>query len=273
MSVKSFLKNSKRSINKYTYLHWGIQLLSGTLSSSHYRSLKQDMKTLIQQSATSEVAFPISNLYPCYQDKADNAGSLMLHYFYQDIYVAQQILKNNPARHVDIGSRIDGFIAHVATFREIEVFDIRPLDIAIPHIKFTQADLMNLDKDQHACSDSVSCLHALEHFGLGRYGDPICFDGYLIGFNNIASLLKPEGRLYFSVPMGKQRIEFHAHRVFSLRYLLQLVSGYYTIESFSYVNDKNMFFADINLDTLADAEIDNNLNCNFGCAIFVLIKK
>mgnify|MGYP000382217343 CR=1 FL=1 len=37
--------------------------------------------------------------------------------------------------------------------------------------------------------DSVSCLHALEHFGLGRYGAPICYDGYFIGFKNITNLL------------------------------------------------------------------------------------
>ena len=69
-------------------------------------------------------------------------------------------------------------------------------------------------------TDSLSCLHALEHFGLGRYGDPVDYDGYLKGFDNLYRILKPGGRLYFSVPMGPQRIEFDAHRVFSMAYLL-----------------------------------------------------
>ena len=32
-----------------------------------------------------------------------------------------------PEKHVDVGSRVDGFVAHVASFREIEVFDVRPI--------------------------------------------------------------------------------------------------------------------------------------------------
>ncbi len=32
-------------------------------------------------------------------------------------------------------------------------------------------------------------------------------------------MLKKEGKFYFSVPIGEQRIEFNAHRVFSVKYL------------------------------------------------------
>ena len=131
---------------------------------------------------------------------------------------------------------------------------------------------MNLDKTYYECTDSLSCLHALEHFGLGRYGDPISFEGYLMGFKNISLMLKKGGKLYFSVPMGKQRIEFHAHRIFSLKYLLKFVTDNFSIDSFSYINDKNLFFPDINLQNLTDNEIDSNMGCDFGCAIFVLTK-
>ena len=273
MSIKLFLQQTKRRVNKYAYLHWGVIFFNGTFSSGNYQALKEDLKKLQEQSLTSDLKFPVTVLYPCYVDKKDNAGELMLHYFSQDLFVAQQIYKNQPQRHIDIGSRIDGFVAHVASFREIEVFDIRPLEISIPNVTFTQADLMNLDEKNYECTDSVSCLHALEHFGLGRYGDPICFEGYLIGFKNVTLLLKKGGKLYFSVPMGEQRIEFHAHMVFSLNYLLALVTENFSIDSFSYVNDKNIFYSNINLSGLSKAEMDNNLGCHFGCAIFVLTKK
>ena len=69
--------------------------------------------------------------------------------------------------------------------------------------------------------DSISSLHALEHFGLGRYGDKIDPYGYMKGITNITKVLKSKGIFYFSVPMGKQRIEFNAHRIFNLRYLLK----------------------------------------------------
>ena len=31
------------------------------------------------------------------------------------------------------------------------------------------------------CCDSLSCLHTVEHIGLGRYGDPVNCDGHLVG--------------------------------------------------------------------------------------------
>jgi hypothetical protein len=120
------------------------------------------------------------------------------------------------------------------------------------------------------CTDSVSSLHAVEHFGLGRYGDPICYDGYLKGFENITYLLKSNGKFYFSVPLGEQRIEFHGHRVFSLSYLLEMVSKDYTINSFSYVNDEGDFFPEVEI---IPELLKNNCGCRFGCAIFELTRK
>ena len=51
----------------------------------------------------------------------ESAGESQGHYFHQDLLVANQIFLNSPERHIDIGSRIDGFVARVAAFREIEI--------------------------------------------------------------------------------------------------------------------------------------------------------
>lgn len=117
--------------------------------------------------------------------------------------------------------------------------------------------------------DSISCLHALEHFGLGRYGDKIDYRGHLKGWQNIYNVLKRNGKLYFSVPIGEQRIEFNAHRVFSLTYLLKMINDRYQIDSFSYVNDAG--------DLIKNAELRNesikkNFSCHYGCGIFELTK-
>ena len=77
-------------------------------------------------------------------DYSGNAGDQTGHYFHQDLLVAKFINDNKPKRHVDVASRIDGFVAHVASFREIEVLDIRPLPKSQhKNIKFKQTDLMN----------------------------------------------------------------------------------------------------------------------------------
>jgi hypothetical protein len=69
--------------------------------------------------------------------------------------------------------------------------------------------------------DSLSCLHAIEHFGLGRYGDPIDPRGYERGIANMARLVVPGGRLYLSAPIGRERVEFNANRVFDPRTLIR----------------------------------------------------
>lgn len=208
--------------------------------------------------------------YPILDDKFKQGGMAKGHYFHQDLLVARKIYQAKPKKHLDIGSRVDGFIAHLATFRKVIIIDIRELKSKIDNIEFIQADMMNIKEDLIESCDSISCLHALEHFGLGRYGDPIDIDGHIKGFENMYHILRPNGVFYFSVPIGLQRIEFNAHRVFSIRYLLEMFQERFEIISFSFVDDKG----GLNLDVeLTDDMISNNCDCNFGCGIFELRKK
>jgi hypothetical protein len=162
------------------------------------------------------------DLLPCLHDWYEEGGATKNEYFMQDLYVARKIYLANPIRHVDIGSRLDGFVAHVASFREIEVFDIRPVTSTIPGILFRQADLMGPSETFVEYCDSLSCLHALEHFGLGRYGDPIDPHGYVRGLSNMAQMLQPGGVFYLSVPIGEERVEFNGHRIFAPSTILVL---------------------------------------------------
>lgn len=158
--------------------------------------------------------WPVHPSFPCLTEKEGDAGSLADPYFLQDFFVAKKIFERNPRRHVDVGSRIDGFVAHVALFRPIEVMDIRPARSFDPNVRFVQVDVSDPEKVPENYTDSLSCLHALEHFGLGRYGDPLLADGWKRGIQSFSRLLQPQGRLYLSVPIGRQRIEFNAHRIF-----------------------------------------------------------
>lgn len=87
--------------------------------------------------------------------------------------------------------------------------------------------------------------------------------------NNLYKILKPRGKLYFSVPIGPQRMEFNGHRIFSIRYLLNLIDGKYEIDNFSYVNDKGIFYENV---SLTSQNIDSNCECRYGCGIFELTK-
>ena len=159
---------------------------------------------------------------PCLHDWYEEGGATKLEYFWQDLLVARRIFAARPERHVDIGSRVDGFVAHVASFREIEVFDVRPISTQIPGVRFKQADFMQPATGMMEYCDSLSCLHALEHFGLGRYGDPIDPKGFERGFANMASLLRKGGVFYLSVPIGASRVEFNGQRVLDPQAIIEL---------------------------------------------------
>jgi Caenorhabditis protein of unknown function, DUF268. len=161
-------------------------------------------------------------LLPCLHDWYEEGGTTKSEYFWQDLLVARKIFAAKPEKHVDIGSRVDGFVAHVASFREIEVFDVRPITTQIPGMTFKQADFMKPVEGMAGYCDSLSCLHALEHFGLGRYGDPIDPKGFERGLANMASLLRSGGIFYLSVPIGIDRVEFNANRVFDPRVIVAL---------------------------------------------------
>ena len=138
------------------------------------------------------------------------------------------------------------------------------------NIHFVQADLMADCSHLHNSCTSISSLHAIEHFGLGRYGDLVRPDGHLLGLDNIYRILRNEGKFYFSVPIGPQRVEFNAHRVFSLQYLLKIFDKKYDIEHFSYVDDRGDLCVDVKLDEDA---IRSNCGCPYGCGIFEMRRK
>ncbi len=83
-------------------------------------------------------------LKPMLLDYANPAGVANGHYFFQDLWAAQKIFAARPERHFDIGSRIDGFVAHVLSFMPVSVMDIRPLTSNVPGLTFVQADATNL---------------------------------------------------------------------------------------------------------------------------------
>lgn len=136
-------------------------------------------------------------------------------YFWQDLWGARKIAENKPESHFDIGSRIDGFISHLMLLKiPVTLIDIRPLDKKIPGVDFYQSDATELKGIQDNSIESLSALCSLEHFGLGRYGDSIDPEACFKAFKEIQRVVKPGGYIYLSLPVGKERVCFNAHRVF-----------------------------------------------------------
>lgn len=152
--------------------------------------------------------------------------------------------------------------------------DFSPHVSRVKGISYTVADLMKLPEGMIGYCDSISSLHAIEHFGLGRYGDPVDYYGHVKAIENITRILKQGGTFYLSVPIGKQRIEFNAHRIFSVKYLVDLVTPSYDIRHFSYVDDDGDFHENVKL---TENAMQNSFGCysngDQGLGIFELVKK
>lgn len=192
--------------------------------------------------------------FPILTDRHESAGLADGHYFHQDLWAARKIYLSRPNAHIDVGSRIDGFVAHVLTYMPVTVVDIRPLVSNIEGLTILRDDATSLSMLSKNSVVSLSSLHAAEHFGLGRYSDPIDPNACFKFMDALQNVLAPGGRLYFSVPVGRERVEFNAHRVFSPRTILEAFSQL-TLLSFSYVGDDGALYQDVTPSALPESDM------------------
>jgi hypothetical protein len=223
----------------------------------------RDVRRYQKMNRSSSFRILPRHLFPILTDRGDSAGTASGHYFHQDLWAARKIFARAPDRHVDIGSRVDGFVAHVLVFMPVTIIDIRQLESKVPGLDFARDDATNLSSIPSDSLGSLSSLHAAEHFGLGRYSDPIDPSACFQFMNALQRVLAPGGRLYFSVPVGEERVEFNAHRVFSPATIVDSFPKLQLL-SFSYVGDEG----DLHEETdVAAAE-----KCDYGCGLFIFTK-
>lgn len=201
-----------------------------------------------------------ADLYPVLSDRTEQSGAASGHYFHQDLWVARKVYAASPASHIDIGSRIDGFVAHLLAFRAITVVDIRELRSTVPGLTFVQADATSLDGLPTGAFPSVSSLHAIEHFGLGRYGDPIDPLGWRAALAAISRITSPGGRIYIGVPVGRERTMFNGHRIFRPSTIIETLAPSADLVDFAAVGDDGQF--------LPDAAPNEAERFDYGCGLF-----
>lgn len=212
------------------------------MSGRHFRG---DMKLYESRNVNKEFVINKKNNMPMLYDHYANAGEIDGHYFLQDVYFARKIIENIKPNevHFDIGSRIDGFISHLLAAKlKVVQLDVRPLDInfAGGGLEFRQADATNLDGIEDGSINSISSLHAIEHFGLGRYGDEIDPDAWKKVLAAMKRVMKRGGKLYLSVPVGReQKICFNAHRIFSPQTIINELADLKLL-SWAYVHDNRI---------------------------------
>jgi SAM-dependent methyltransferase len=171
------------------------------------------------------------------------------HYFYQNIWALKRIYQSKTDYHVDVGSSID-FIASLTVFTKVNFIDIRPLIAKLDNFDSQKGSILKMPFDNNSLM-SLSCCHVAEHIGLGRYEDDLDPYGTKKACKELSRILAPGGKLYFSVPVGKQRLCFNAHRIHSPKQVLKFFDRLELIE-FSGIDDEGVIWENLDMDRFED---------------------
>lgn len=207
-------------------------------------------------------AFGLAAAYPCPFDKTHMTG-FDRHYVYHTAWAARKVAEIKPAFHMDISSSLY-FSSIVSAFVPVKFYDYRPADLQLSGLSSEKADLLRLPFADNSIA-SLSCMHTVEHVGLGRYGDPIDPTGDLKAIKELKRVLALGGALLFVVPIGKPTIQFNAHRIYSYEMIMEYFSDL-ELKEFSLIPEKSGAMIVNATEAQADKEV-------YGCGCFWFVKK
>ena len=180
------------------------------------------------------LSLKIADMHPCLTDKISSTP-FDHHYIYHPAWAARVLAETRPAEHIDISS-ILSFCSIVSAFIPIKFYDYRPAHLQLSNYASHFADLKKLPFENDSIA-SISCMHTVEHIGLGRYGDELDAMGDIKAINELKRVVKPGGTLLFVTPVGKPKIVFNAHRIYSFKQITIYFEGF-VLKEFSLIPDK-----------------------------------
>ena len=173
--------------------------------------------------------------FPVY-DEATSVTEFDRHYVYHPAWAMRILRQTQPEEHTDISS-ILSFATSLSAFIPVKFYDYRPAKLSLSNLTCEHADLKNLSFADNSVR-SLSCMHTVEHVGLGRYGDALDYDGDLVAMKELQRVLAVGGDLLFVVPVGKPRILFNAHRIYSYSQIVTAF-GALRLAEFSLIPDRD----------------------------------
>src|SRR6266480_4445292 len=166
--------NTSNSLKKIM-ITLGARRVRAIVRYARYLSEYRGFKYCLQKTANRfEMRF--SDRRPCLDDRTTTT-TFDRHYVFHTAWAARCLKTINPGFHVDISSSL--FFSSIASaFVPINFYDFRPAELNLSQLQSRHADILHLPFADASVS-SLSCMHVVEHIGLGRYGDPFDPDGDL----------------------------------------------------------------------------------------------
>jgi hypothetical protein len=201
--------------------------------------------------------------YPCLNDKTAQT-TFDHHYVFHTAWAARKLRELAPTVHHDISSSLY-FCAIASAFVPMKFYDYRPAPLGLSNLESERADLLALPFATGSLP-TLSCMHVIEHVGLGRYGDPIDADGDLKALAELQRVVAPGGSLLMVVPVGAPRIQYNAHRIYSTQQIVDALPQM-RLADFALIGDEAADGLKPGLQHLAAAA-----SLRYGCGCFHFVK-
>lgn len=229
------------------------------MNTDQYNEMYKRFRSLGDSRNWSHDTWPILD-----QDKSQKAD-YSFEYLAHCGWAARILAQTKTQCHVDFGSHT--YFAGIASAitQEFVYCDIRPIDMPLPGLHCQSADLMNLDSWSNNTQPSVSCLHVMEHIGLGRYGDQINPSGDLIAARELSRIVRYGGQLLIVEPVNlTPRLSFNAHRIYSYNQVLDMFPDF-RLRQFTLIKDRSIIY-DADPYAIVDSDTETN---DTGCFWFI----
>ena len=192
-------------------------------------------------------------------------------------YVAAK-MGEGPGRLLDFGAS-SGSLSMVAAQRGFQVLalDLGPEKFPWrhPQVEFLQGDLLECELAPRRFDVILNCS-AVEHVGLkGRYGvEAEEGDGDLKVMKLMRELLKPEGKMVLTIPVGKDAAIVPWHRVYGEERLPKLLQGFEVADEQYWVKKSdNRWYARERVAAIAfvpTGHPNDAMRCSYALGCFVL---
>lgn len=238
MIAKVIYKITPRFIKNYIKSEFSVNSKkSKALTEEQKVSFFNDLSEFNKQGKEHGITALESNLYPCLDDNTTYTG-FDGHYIYHPAWAARIVKQIAPDIHIDISSTLH-FCTILSAFIPVDFYDYRPAQLNLDNLNSKKGDLMKLPFESNSVK-SISCMHTIEHVGLGRYGDPIDPIGDIKALNELKRVCASGGNLLLVVPVGNPKVMFNAHRIYDPQFIINQFEGFELLD-FSAVLDNQTF--------------------------------
>jgi SAM-dependent methyltransferase len=225
-----------------------------------WRRFHREFEEFARRHDAARLALRWEDRQACLEDATPSTG-FDAHYVFHTAWAARCVAALAPASHVDISSSLY-FCGMLSAFVPVRYFDYRPAELGLSGLETARADLLALPFPDRSLP-SLSCLHVVEHIGLGRYGEPLEPEGDLGALRELARVIAPGGSLLLAVPVGRPRVVFNAHRIYGYAQVIAAVPEL-VLSGFALIPD----FPRVELIENADPELADAQQYGCGCFHF-----